>query len=579
MHSFSPVQLKPAGFAQPAPVNHEPVRRRALASTALSGTLVTVFAVFAQPVVAQCTTDGTSMTCTGSDIPYVYSDDGSVTDVSYKDITGNISADLSANHSYATNLGQQGGDGSDATQNEHEDGQDGGQGDDGADLSSTMVFDQGYGMDSEAGGIRLNSVGGAGGKANEDSAFGTAHGGAGGTGGNGGDLTITVDGGGNSDKAYPFTTVSGPGIKALSQGGDGGLGGKGTNQSGFHQGNGGIGGQGGNGGDISVSVTDDYQIDITTSSQAGISLVSTGGAGNTAGEGLSDNTATGGTGGIGGNGGTVTLNASGGSGKITTTGDEVHGIVAISEAGDGGTGGIGHGPDKGIGGNGGYGGTGGDVSVSYAGDVSTDGDKAQGVLVQSLGGAGGAGGDASSWFDGNGGHASQPGPSGDASASLSDGTITTKGDESAGILVESVGGFAGASGGSSGFVAYGANGESGGDGGTVKATLDGMTLDTAGKASAGLIAMSIGGGGGSGSSDDGFDAIGAAGGAGGAGGEVDVSLSGTTSPKVKLHTAVALVDRTTKVHLFLPPPPADREHDQHRHDHPTIVDAEGHLSG
>ena len=187
------------------------------------------------------------------------------------------------------------------------------------------------------------------------------------------------------------------------------------------------------------------------------------------------------------------------SNAISTSGDTVHGVVAISEAGDGGTGGEGHGPDEGVGGNGGHGGTAGEITVTFAGDITTLGDKAQGVFLQSIGGAGGVGGDGDSWFDGNGGLASVPGPGGEASLSYANGTIITKGNEASGILVESVGGFAGSSGRASGFVGYGANGASAGDGNTVKATLSAVAVETTGHYSAGLSALSVGGGGGVGS--------------------------------------------------------------------------------
>ncbi|WP_163026004.1 autotransporter outer membrane beta-barrel domain-containing protein [Chachezhania antarctica] len=508
--------------------------RSVRSTTALTGALVTVLSVLALPAGAACTTDGTTMTCTGDDIPYVYKPDGSVTDITYKDVTKSISADLSANHSYALNLEDNGDEGHDATKDDHEDGQDGGDGGDGGDLSSTMHFDDGgSGMDSDASGIRLVSEGGVGGEANEDSAFGTAHGGVGGTGGNGGTLTVLVDAGDSSDAGYVFKTTDGPGVKAVSEGGDGGKGGKGTNQSGFHQGDGGEGGEGGKGGDVTVTLTDGDPFEIKSSDSAGLTLLSSGGDGAEAGEGLSDNTATGGRGGAGGDGGDVTLLAQGGKKSISTTGTSVHGILAISEAGNGGEGGEGHGPDDGIGGNGGHGGTGGNVSITYEGDITTTGDTAVGVLIQSLGGAGGEGGPGKSWFDGNGGHANEPGPGGDASVDLKSGTITTSGEQAVGILIESVGGFAGSSGESDGFVAYGANGESGGDGGTVSATLEDYSIDTAGDYAVGLIAASIGGGGGTGSKDEGFDAIGATGGAGGAGGKVEVTLTGTNSITTK----------------------------------------------
>ena len=245
--------------------------------------------------------------------------------------------------------------------------------------------------------------------------------------------------------------------------------------------------------------------------------------------GFPDNVGTGGRGGAGGNGGKVTLIAESSSNVITTSGSAGHGIVAISEAGDGGDGGEGHGPDKAVGGNGGAGGTADTVSVQFAGDITTSGHKAQGVLLQSIGGASGQGGDGDSWFNGNGGLSNTPGLGGEAKITYGNGTITTNGAEAAGILATSIGGFAGASGGASGFVAYGASGASAGDGGTVNATLQNATLITKDVHSAGLIALSAGGGGGVAGPDDGVVALGATGGAGGDGGQVTVALADTSS--------------------------------------------------
>ncbi|MEA1051458.1 hypothetical protein U5801_16835 [Lamprobacter modestohalophilus] len=262
---------------------------------------------------------------------------------------------------------------------------------------------------------------------------------------------------------------------------------------------------------------------------AGIALYSDAGHGGLAGEGLSANVGTGGTGGAGGDGGQVTVTALSASNKITTAGTAGHGIVAISEAGDGGDGGKGHGPDKAVGGNGGQGGSGGEVAVQFAGDITTSGKQAQGLLIQSLGGASGSGGEGDSWFDGNGGLASEPGPGGLAKLTYQNGTITTQGAEAAGILATSIGGFDGGSGGASGFVAFGASGNSAGDGGGVQTSVQNATLTTAGYYSAGLIALSVGGGGGVAGPDAGVVALGTTGGAGGAGGDVSVTLTDTNA--------------------------------------------------
>ncbi|WP_428928934.1 hypothetical protein [Marinibacterium sp. SX1] len=514
---------------------------RAKATTALAGTLIATMALGAGPAMAACTTSSKVMTCSGDDIPTTDVGGGTATTVDFSDVTGNFgpvqSSDVSATV-YALELHAVASDGGDATKNKHEDGQNGGNGYSAYDLWTKMHFDQGYGIDSYYGAIHMLSQGGNGGQANEDSVFwSTAHGGQGGDGGSGGTLSMVADADDGGKTPYPITTLNEAAILLVSQGGDGGKGGKGTNQGGPHQGNGGQGGDGGHGGTITLTLSDAHAVNIQGSSQsdrqldgnAAISAQSRGGDGAVAGEGLSDNKATGGTGGAGGDGGNITITATSTRNTITTRSDAVHGIWAVSAGGNGGTGGEGHGTDEGVGGNGGHGGTGGDVTVSYGGSITTAGAKSQGILVQSHGGAGGSGGEGDSWFDGNGGYPNDPGPGGAATVKATSATITTTGDDATAILVQSVGGFAGESGQAAGFVAYGASEASGGQAGAVSADLDDATLTTSGTASAGLIALSVGGGGGTGSADDGFVAMGAAGAAGGDGGTVDVALSGTST--------------------------------------------------
>lgn len=510
----------------------------ALATTLLTGLFLAPFAVR-----AACSQSDSVYTCSGSDISVqdVTTADGGPTEVLYEDVTGNFGPSASNKDIFALHFWDYAADGKDADKDDHEDGQSGGDGFTPFNMTLRMHFDTGFGLNSSSAGIWIDGLGGSGGNGNEGSYFWeTAYGGAGGDGGNGSKVVITADANNGGKTPYPITTQDGAGILVTSLGGWGGNGGKGTNQGGPHDGYGGAGGDGGDGGNIALTLQDGHSVNITntqgssyTDGQpktfAGIALYSGAGGGGDAGEGLSAYEGTGGTGGAGGDGGQVTVTALSASNTITTAGKAGHGIVVISEAGDGGDGGEGHGPSKAVGGNGGPGGSGGEVAVQFAGDITTSGHAAQGVLLQSIGGAGGKGGDGDSWFDGNGGYASDPGPGGQVSISYGNGTITTKGGEASGILVESVGGFAGSSGGASGFVAYGASGQSAGDGGSVTATLQNATLNTNGVHSAGLIALSVGGGGGVAGPEDGVVALGATGGAGGAGGEVTVTLANSST--------------------------------------------------
>ncbi len=226
--------------------------------------------------------------------------------------------------------------------------------------------------------------------------------------------------------------------------------------------------------------------------------------------GLEASVSVGGTGGAAGKGGqvNVTIDAV----TIATTGAQSHGVHAQSIGGGGGTGG--HAQSDGyagidqfgialsIGGSGGGGGKGGEVWLgadngSGAATITTAGDSSHGVFMQSIGGGGGEGGSASS------NNFSIPG--------LSKKTIQ---------------------------IGIGGSGGSNGDGGWVIYNLD-ANIATAGAASSAIFAQSVGGGGGTAhvsdsgdggkSSDDGLIAvsIGGKGGSGGNGG--NITVGGTSS--------------------------------------------------
>ncbi|MCA1299407.1 autotransporter outer membrane beta-barrel domain-containing protein [Stappia indica] len=405
----------------------------------------------------------------------------------------------------------------------------GGEDEVGKDLTLTGHFDKGYGIVSSSGeGVHLESTGGGGKKGSEHkTSFTTAYGGDGKDGGSGGDLTATFSKSpsGGTGNVKPITSGIGHGLFLRTTGGDGGTGGEGYMVGFIKDGHGGDGGDGGQGGTVNISLLDGHAIN-QVGAGSGISVMSKGGAGGHGGEGKSGASGYGGTGGVGGDGGDITVNATGDN-KIHTTADGYHGVVLISAAGDGGKGGDGVGGGAHAG-NGGQGGTGGTIKATLKADITTDGKQAVGIHMLSLGGAGGSAGAGDGTFHSHGGESEGPGPGGNVTLTLSDSSVTTAGSESNGILLQSVGGFSGASGSTSGFVAYGASGHSGGDAGTVTATLSSVTVTTTGDHAAAFEAISVGGGGGKGSSTDGFDAMGGDGGAGGGGGAVTVDLTKST---------------------------------------------------
>ena len=229
----------------------------------------------------------------------------------------------------------------------------------------------------------------------------------------------------------------------------------------------------------------------------------------------------GGEGGKGGNGGEVSVAM---DGSLSTSGDEAHAVVAQSIGGGGGSGGR----DSGIfgkGGRGASGGSGGQVSFGQAasGSIATTGEAAMGVLAQSVGGGGGVGGKAGGFVSvgGSGGAAAD---AGNVDIDIS-GKISTGGEGAHGIFAQSIGGGGGASGKSVGGISIGGDGGSSGKGGAVTIDLHpGSLLTTSGEDSAGIVAQSIGGGGGAARTSGGGIGIGGHGGRGGDGGTVDVTL-------------------------------------------------------
>ena len=207
------------------------------------------------------------------------------------------------------------------------------------------------------------------------------------------------------------------GILAQSIGGSGG---KGTVAGAFSIGPqfssaaawGGGGGEGGDGGDVTVTNNGDITTEGETSD--GIAAQSVGGGGGIGGSAISfsevmslldffnlnSNVSVGGTGGGGGEGRAVDVDN---YGLIETEGVYSRGILAQSLGGGGGSGGsstnltysvnTNFNRDVGIGGSGGNGGGGGTVTIGNSGSIGTLGDNSDGILAQSVGGGGGSGGE------------------------------------------------------------------------------------------------------------------------------------------------------------------------------------------
>ena len=201
------------------------------------------------------------------------------------------------------------------------------------------------------------------------------------------------------------------------------------------------------------------------------------------------------------------------SGAITTIGDWADAVVVQSVGGGGGAGGtaVADGSQQtasinvGVGGSGGGSGNGGEVTVVNLGSIGTQGYGAYGVLAQSIGGGGGQGGDGSAKATGN-------------------------------ITVGSGVGGAGGAGGNGGNVCLGVCPD--GQGGTT--TLDTASVTTAGDNAHAIVLQSIGGGGGTGGAgnsesatvfqNDAFNIIvGGTGGASGSGGAVTANFTPTAA--------------------------------------------------
>ncbi|WP_092684153.1 autotransporter outer membrane beta-barrel domain-containing protein [Albimonas donghaensis] len=313
---------------------------------------------------------------------------------------------------------------------------------------------------------------------------------------------------------------------------------------------GGQGGDGGAGGEVIAQINSETSITTTGRYAYGALLQSVGGGGGNGGDVFALSTrlpvaAVGGDGAVAGDGGSVSFwSGDDGTGtqRISTAGDNAHGLLAQSIGGGGGAGGDARADSFGLGalsavaiaGGGESGGAGGAVTIQ-AEDLAivTQGMHARGLVAHSLGGGGGAGGSASAvdvsfglaTSVGVGGKGGEGGGGGVAYLSLDQTSITTgaandpEGSVNAhGLVAQSIGGGGGL-GGSGAALSYAADlpipetdaniaiagaagvggaGGSGGAGDTVEVALTAAAITTHGDGAHGVLAHSIGGGGGDG---------------------------------------------------------------------------------
>lgn len=322
-----------------------------------------------------------------------------------------------------------------------------------------------------------------------------------------------------------ITTV-GSGIVATSTGGQGGVA---YSYRGDDSLDGGPGAGGGVGGVIDISNNGRFVVNASGDQAHGIQAVSQGGVGSTA----SDRSSGGGNqGGTGGSGKNVTVTLNDGA-AISTNGQDANGILAQSlgnVAGNSNETGQNTSSMKDPYPKGAVGGYSGDVTValSKGASVSTSGANSHGVVAVNRGSTGGKGASILVVFgSGTAGDGGTGGNSG-TTAITSDGSITTTGNASAGIVAQSSGGNGGYGGdaGGGGKVTAGQAGAPG-NAGDINITNSG-SITTSGAYSPGILAQSFAGSGGVGGSASGSLFYDQGGGASAStnGGTVNIDLAG-----------------------------------------------------
>ncbi|MES0827982.1 autotransporter outer membrane beta-barrel domain-containing protein [Ruegeria sp. SCP11] len=419
---------------------------------------------------------------------------------------------------------------------------DGGDGGDGGTVGGAQSLTISGGLtygEVSGGGLYVYATGGSGGDGGDGRSYGLtdASGGSGGNGGDGADASLTI--GDDATLSFEITGDDTDGIFAVSSGGDGGDGGK---ARGGESGAGGNAGSGGQAGDVTVQVSDGATLILTTTGANSQGIEASSVAGNGGDGGDSEDAVVlsyGGDGGAGGASGNVTVYVE--NADINTEGTDSIGILARSYGGAGGDGGDADSAlNLGSGGSSLAANPSGDVDVTFSGAITTYGDgestssssssdastTSSAILAQSVGGFAGNAGDVESGLSSWGASTESAGDAGDVSVTLLDGTsLETYGSYSLGIEAQSVGGGGGKGGSANDILAVGGDGSAAGDGSTVTVTVgdnatDDVSIYTGGSYSAGILAISVGGGGGNGGGATGIDTIGGTGGDGGDGGEV-----------------------------------------------------------
>jgi hypothetical protein len=285
------------------------------------------------------------------------------------------------------------------------------------------------------------------------------------------------------------------GMYAISQGGDGGDG-PDKDHDGGAGGGASINASGESDGTTTIVVQNAATISASGAGIMGVAARSLGGNGGDGGDGTS--------GGAGGYGGKIQINLLAGA-TITTDGDEGYAVLGQSVGGIGG----------GNASTAGAGGDGGDVDVyaSSGTTIKTQGDYAAGVTLHSIGGGGGLGGDFTNVLAGSGGDGGNGGDAGVVEIT-SGADVTTHGQYAHGLLVQSIGGSGGAGGVGVGFiVALGGQGGEGGGGENVIVNNTGA-VTTSGYGANGIVAQTLSGGGGAAGAAGGAISVGGNAGAG-----------------------------------------------------------------
>ena len=215
--------------------------------------------------------------------------------------------------------------------------------------------------------------------------------------------------------------------------------------------------------------------------------------------------------------------------EVTATGTK--GLYAISEGGKGGKGG-----DYILGGSGKPGGTGGDASDAYLLvkniDLTMGTNDAVGVYVKSKGGKGGDGGGAYGAIVGGGGGGNAGGEGKGAIIDIENSSIVMKGNNSIGVLGVSEGGEGGNAGGAVGLVTHQGKNQTAGKAGDVKITIDSnTTIIMNGNESVGIMGQSVGGAGGNTGFAVSIANLGGKGGSGGDAGTVNIDNSAFVETK------------------------------------------------